>query len=88
MTAGVGPNELRTNVTLTQKDGKIQYIEFKPSAEDDAAMHQANDKLWAWIQAERNAEWKAVTTPASSLPARERGKLLAQLCREYVEAHK
>jgi hypothetical protein len=69
MTAGVGPNELRTDMTLTPKDGKIGYIEFKPSAEDDAAMHEANEKFWAWVQAERDAEWKAVSTPTLPMPA-------------------
>jgi hypothetical protein len=88
MRAGVGVDELRTDMTLTQKDGKIQYIEFKPSAEDGAAIEQSTEKFWTWVQAERNAEWKAVATPTGPMPARERGKLISKLCKEYVEAHR
>ncbi len=84
MRAGVGVDELRTDMTLAQKDGKIQYIEFKPSAEDGAAMKQAEEKFWTWVQAERGAEWKALATPA----ARERGELMSKLCKEYVETHR
>jgi len=88
MRAGVGLDELRTDMTLTQQEGKIQYIEFKPSAEVGAAMEQATEKFWTWVRAERDAEWKLVATPGGPLPARERGELLSKLCKEYVEAHR
>ncbi len=45
MRAGVGLDELRTDMTLTQKDGKIQYIEFKPSAEDGAAIDAGDGEV-------------------------------------------
>jgi hypothetical protein len=56
MKAATGVEELRTDMTLTPKDGKIQYIEFKPSAEDSAATEKATGKFWTWVQAERAAE--------------------------------
>jgi hypothetical protein len=87
MQAGTGMDELRTDMTLTPRDGKIEYIEFKPTVEVGAAIKKAEEAFWTWVQAERPADWQKIATPETAPTGRAQGELLAKLCAEYMAAH-
>lgn len=83
----IGVDVWRSDMTLTAKDGKIQYIALKASPEDTAAARKAMDTFWTWVQTERAADWKTLSAPESALNGRALGELHLKLCKEYVETH-